>query len=562
MGLLGYLPGMRLLGSVHSAYIPMAPSTALSFIALSLILGLYSHRPPTGALHVGCLLIGAAGSFVTFASILMLFGYIYKQPFLYGRDSVVPMALTTAIAFLFLGLAIITGNGPGQLFTRFFAGTSTRSRLLRVFIPLIIFFILVKDGLGALIEANAATLMTLTLLVFMAVTSMVVYWIAGVIGRSIDSAEDDLRESEARFRSVFDQAAVGVARLAADGTWLSVNKKLCDIVGYSHKELLSKTFQEITHPDDLETDLGYLQQLLEDEIQTYSMEKRYYKKSGDLVWINLTVSLVRDINHTPDYLVAIIEDITERKQAEQKLRQSEADLRDAQRMAKMGRWELDIASHRLAWSDSIFEIFEIDPAQFGASYEAYMETVHPEDRAPVEHAYAAALEQRTPYEITHRLLMKDGRIKWLHELCRTEYDSHGEPVRSIGVVRDVTQDKEADERLKLSEKRNRAYLENSPACTKIVDLDFNLQYMSHAGITGLNIDNIEEYYGKPYPLEFYPDSFKVPMRRNLRRAKESGEIITQEAPVVDVDGNGLSVAQAFVAGWAAGCLNDYRRNSL
>lgn len=97
----------------------------------------------------------------------------------------------------------------------------------------------------------------------------------------------------------------------------------------------------------------------------------------------------------------------------------------------------------------------------------------------------------------------------------------------------------AEERLKISEQRSMAYLENSPACTKIVDLDFNLQYMSSAGIKGLNIDNIEEYYGKSYPLYFYPDSFKVPMTRNLKKAKETGEIITQEAPVVDVDGDEL-----------------------
>lgn len=90
-----------------------------------------------------------------------------------------------------------------------------------------------------------------------------------------------------------------------------------------------------------------------------------------------------------------------------------------------------------------------------------------------------------------------------------------------------------------SESKSRLWLENSPVCTKIVDLDFNLQYMSSSGVKELKIDDITEFYGKPYPLHFYPDSFKIPMTNNLKKAKESGEIITQEASVVDIDGNEL-----------------------
>ncbi len=139
-------------------------------------------------------------------------------------------------------------------------------------------------------------------------------------------AEEELQESEERFRSVFDQAAVGVARLAPDGTWLEVNNKLCDIVGYSRDEFLSKTFQDITHPDDLQVDLDYVKQLLKDEIKTYTMEKRYLKKNGDTVWINLTASLTRDTNNDADSFIAVIEDITKRKQTEKELEKSREHL--------------------------------------------------------------------------------------------------------------------------------------------------------------------------------------------------------------------------------------------
>jgi PAS domain S-box-containing protein len=97
----------------------------------------------------------------------------------------------------------------------------------------------------------------------------------------------------------------------------------------------------------------------------------------------------------------------------------------------------------------------------------------------------------------------------------------------------------ANQQLKENEKRNRAWLENSPVCTKIVDLDFNLQYMSASGVNGLGIEDITEFYGKPYPLEFYPESFCVPMRANLQKVKDTGQIIEQEAPIVDTEGNEL-----------------------
>jgi len=135
------------------------------------------------------------------------------------------------------------------------------------------------------------------------------------------------------------------------------------------------------------------------------------------------------------------------KQEEERLRESEANLRDAQKMAKLGRWELDLASNRLKWSDSIFDIFEIDPEQFGATHESFLEMIHPDDRERVARAYTQSLENKTHYEVTHRVLMKDGRIKWMHEVCRTEYDSIGTAIRFIGFVQDITERKQTEETL-------------------------------------------------------------------------------------------------------------------
>ncbi len=140
------------------------------------------------------------------------------------------------------------------------------------------------------------------------------------------SAQTALRESEERFRATFQQAAVGVALVNPDGRWLQVNQKLCDIVGYSREDLMSRTFQDITHPDDLDADLRYVRQMLDGEIKTYSIEKRYVRKDGSLVWINLSVALVRGDTGLPNYFISIVEDISERKRIGTELQQKLAEL--------------------------------------------------------------------------------------------------------------------------------------------------------------------------------------------------------------------------------------------
>lgn len=133
---------------------------------------------------------------------------------------------------------------------------------------------------------------------------------------NIKTIDKILKESEERFRGTFEQAAVGIAHVAPDGRWLRVNQKICDIVGYSKEELLKLSFQDITHPDDLDADLEYARQVLAGKIKTYSMEKRYYRKDGSIVWINLTVSLVRETSGAPKYFISVVEDISDRKNAE------------------------------------------------------------------------------------------------------------------------------------------------------------------------------------------------------------------------------------------------------
>ena len=151
--------------------------------------------------------------------------------------------------------------------------------------------------------------------------------VVSIVGVAKDITEDKqiraaLQSSENKFSNTFEQAAVGIAHVVPDGKCLRVNQKICEILGYSKPDLLQKTFQDITHPEDLQLDLKYFEQILSGEIDTYSIEKRYIRQSGAVVWINLTVSLVRDSQGEPDYFICVVEDISDRHELRTSLEQS------------------------------------------------------------------------------------------------------------------------------------------------------------------------------------------------------------------------------------------------
>jgi len=136
-------------------------------------------------------------------------------------------------------------------------------------------------------------------------------------------------------------------------------------------------------------------------------------------------------------------DVSQRRQMEAAVRQSEDRLNEAQRIAQIGSWELNLLTGELLWSDEIFRMFEIDKNRFGATYEAFLDAIHPADREALSLAYASSLAARMPYEIIHRLRMGDGRIKWVQERCSSEFDADGKPLRSVGTVQDISALKQA-----------------------------------------------------------------------------------------------------------------------
>ena len=146
-------------------------------------------------------------------------------------------------------------------------------------------------------------------------------------------------DADALFQNAFEHAAIGMALVAPDGSWLRVNNSVCEITGYSEAELLERTFQDLTHPDDLERDVANAKKMLAGEIDTYHMEKRYFHKNGSIVWVMLSVSLVRDDNGEPRFFISQIQDITRRKESEAQLSEAAKEIKNLRsQLVKVCAW--------------------------------------------------------------------------------------------------------------------------------------------------------------------------------------------------------------------------------
>ena len=187
--------------------------------------------------------------------------------------------------------------------------------------------------------------------------------------------------------------------------------------------------------------------------QKGSYEQRFIRPDKSIGYYSSIFQGKYDNNGNLVSIVGTVQDITERKKIEEELRRSEEKLKEAQRIARLVNWELDLTKKALKWSDGICELLEINPmefevSEFGVSYEAFLNTIHPDDREIVGHVYNESLKNRTPFKISHRILMKDGRIKWVNEIGRNEYDQQGNPIKSYGIVQDITELKQAEEMMR------------------------------------------------------------------------------------------------------------------
>jgi len=268
----------------------------------------------------------------------------------------------------------------------------------------------------------------------------------------------------------FDQHCI-VAITDINGTITYANDLFVKISGYSKEELIGKNHRIINSS-------FHSRDFFKDMYQTISAGNVWHgdicnkAKDGSEYWVATTIVPLIGENGKPLSYLAMRTDITVQNNAE-------ANLLRAQKMAHIGSWELDLIKNNINWSAEVYRIFEINPDGFTATYEAFIDAVHPDDREMVNNAYTESLKTRRPYELEHRLQMKDGRIKIVNEQCDTYFDEAGKPLRSVGVVQDITQYKHTEEALRRSQK-----MEAVGQLTGGIAHDFN-------NIMGIILGNVE-----------------------------------------------------------------------
>lgn len=282
-------------------------------------------------------------------------------------------------------------------------------------------------------------------------------------------AEEALLESKQLFKNAFQHSAIGMALISTEGRWLEVNSNLCSFLGYSQKELLTKTFQDITHPDDLDADLNYVKQMLSGEIRTYSMEKRYFHKNGEVVWALLAVALVKDNEGTPLYFISQIEDINKRKKAELKLRESEERYRIiAEDMpAMVCRFKSD---GTLTFINSFYcDYFQMTRDDLLGSN---LYSLIPGSEKELVRKKISLLNRETPFiTYEYKTSKSNGGERWQKWTDRALFDERGEIVEYQSIGEDITAWKQIEESLRRSEERFSTAFHASPTAQTISTLE-------------------------------------------------------------------------------------------
>jgi PAS domain S-box-containing protein len=266
-------------------------------------------------------------------------------------------------------------------------------------------------------------------------------------------AEEALRRSEEKFAKAFRSSPIAIAvTRQSDGQIVEVNEAILRLLRFSRDEVIGHTTLDLGIWVDVNDRAQFIQKL-SSAGSVRDLEYRLRTKDGEIVTIRLSAEVLEFSGEA--CLLSTLVDVTEQKRAEETLRESEERLKRTQEIAHLGSWELDLVNDRLSWSDEVYRVFGLQPQEFKATYEAFLETVHPDDRAAVDAAYSGSLrEGRDTYEIEHRIVRKStGEIRTVHEKCEHLRDASDRIVRSVGMVQDVTERRQAEEALRRSEEQ-------------------------------------------------------------------------------------------------------------
>ena len=325
----------------------------------------------------------------------------------------------------------------------------------------------------------------------------------GTIGVDITErkkAEKALTKSQTFLMEALESIYEGFVLYGPDGRLVVCNSRYKDFFGYSDEEAT---------PGVHTLDLGRLDIergtviLAEDETEEYMNRRetsaRELAKTFVIRLRDGRTLLTRDNITSSGSIVSIQTDITSLKNAEEALKESEQRLSEAQRIASLGNWDWNIVGNELWWSDEIYRIFGLEPQQFGATYEAFLDAIHPEDRQDVIDAVDSALNERTPYNIGHRIVLADGTEKVVHEFGEVTFDAAGTPIRMIGTVQDITVRKQAEEAALEAQARLAGILDIAPEAVIAIGENMNISLFNQ-GAERIFGYSAEEVLGKPLDM--------------------------------------------------------------
>lgn len=350
-------------------------------------------------------------------------------------------------------------------------------------------------------------------------------------------AEEALRENEEQFRAAFHQTAIGMAQVDFNGRHLLVNDRYCQITGYSREELLERTILDITHPADIELNGHKFQQLFAGQTPAYEIEKRYVRKDGQIAWVHVTASFVRDAHGKPKYIIGAIQDISERKNHEQTLLESEERFRILADTAPLFIAMADETGNAVYFNKPWLE-WTGQPMEKMRGL-GWLRTLHPDDAPKFKQAFKSAFDRREPINEQYRFRRADGEYRWMLAVGAPRITPDGRFTGYFGTYTDFHELKQAEENLKKSEARKAAIFESSLDAILTIDQEGNIIEWN-AGAERIFGYSKDQVIGKDMARLIIPERFRDAHNKGLSRylATNKGRIMGKlvEMPALKADG--------------------------